>query len=135
MPLIPSKKSRIEEDPWEQETIHITIVKDNGQEIHRDVEAFVYGSLAVHEGICIAYGDQQVITHVPTGTVVINVKTERDAKRIGEVLWTSACLAFREQTTEAVKAKLPEWVVRWLKLCRQLGQYRDPSSFRKNAKR
>lgn len=135
---MPVSKSRlrelgVEEDgsPWRTQEVEVVTVVDGGRERNCRVTARVYGSLAVHPGACKFYDGQWVITHLPTGMVVANVAAERDALRLGEALWSAACLALQRGSAIEVRAALPGWVIGWLAMCRTLGQYLDPSPFRK----
>lgn len=110
MPKVGETKAAV---VWESKTITLLKGKSFDSLKPTKTKVVVHGALAVHP--CIMDRKLWSLSHVPTGLRMISVKTEADAKRVGEFLWRKACLALREKDKDAVKAKLPAWVEPWLK--------------------
>lgn len=76
------------------------------------VEGKIYGSV----GVC-QDGDWWKVVHTTTRRVIVVVRTEEDALRIGQTLWSKACLALRLAIREEVLERMPLWVKPWIKQC------------------
>lgn len=61
--------------------------------------------------------------------LVCRVAAEDDARKIGEVLWSHACLALRYKTAPEIMDKLPPWVVNWVRACREAEAHIDPRGY------
>lgn len=69
-----------------------------------------------------------ILTHVHTGLIIVPVKSEAAAMKIGEYLRLNCVRPFREKTKPEVLALMPTWVNPWLKACQEAGDYLEPSS-------
>lgn len=88
------------------------------------------GALAVHRSLDTEEPLKSLwgLSHRPTGVSIVLVRSEQDAKQIGEVLWNRCRLALQEPTKGKVRMKLPLWVHPWLKKCQLERRFVEPPS-------
>lgn len=98
---------------WTDKTVTLLVGKTKKELKPKKYPCQVHGGFAVRS--CVMEPDLWSLSHIKSGMRILSVKTEGEAKRIGEYLWRQFCLAFREGAKEGVEAKLPPWVVPWLR--------------------
>jgi len=102
----------------------ITVQTDEGA---KRVDARVYGGLAVHPCTSRGQPGKWSLTHLKSGLAVVpTLASDLDAIKIGSLLWSRHCLAFREADPLQVKAKLPQEAVDWIKRCREAQRCLEP---------
>lgn len=119
MPMITGKPrqppSYQRSSDWRPATITVVWVNDGGYSRPRKFSGQVYGGVAVHPSE--RHDKPWAVTHVNSGLRLCQLSSEQTCYRIAEHLWDHCCLALRLKEGEAVRAKLPPWVIPWLKAC------------------
>lgn len=104
---------------WETKEIRVAADKEI------TVSARCLGPLAFHKAVETRF--KYSVTHIPTGLKVTVTDRQRDARSVVTYLCEHHLDLFSIPTDQEICAKIPGWLVRWLRAVR--GGWVDPSEF------
>lgn len=123
MPLLRSQRPPSPKPLWVKRVIEFSL--DTGEPIR--VPAWCYGTLAVHT--CADRDHPKpgwwVVTVTTVGKVTGMAKSEADARKIAERLWSLHSAAYRLRETKDMAAAIPGSTKDWIRACREAGKYVD----------
>jgi hypothetical protein len=67
------------------------------------------------------------VNHTATGWRVVSFRDIDSARRAAEMLEGRCAETFRANTPDEVRENAPDWLVKWVLVCEELGVYLDPS--------
>lgn len=113
----------------------VTAEMESGTKVSLKVPVILKGPLAIHPSIRFD-GDKPYqsakwsVTVMTVNRSLADVDKQEDALRIANELVPDYDRAFSKPTIPEVKALLPGWVQHWMKECRRLSAYVDPTRYR-----
>ncbi len=106
---------------WVEAKRKVTVKRENETETTERMDVLLLGPLIIH----VNKGKFQLV-HEPSGMAVVAVTDREDAKRIGEIFRVKCLTAMRERSKEAMLAKIPLDVGRWMLDCNKQGKLVEP---------
>jgi hypothetical protein len=129
MVALPSSKPAAPVSKWKEEegTLLISWIENGVETKPKEIKVKCkrYGNVAIYPSV----DNPQLWTAATYNTgigIARTLKTEDDARRIGEVMWERCKKALCEPTRARIQAMLPVWVGDWLKRCKQIGRFLEP---------
>jgi hypothetical protein len=101
---------------------------DENEPFTETVDAKCHGTFGVIKTLRLEQNHYELI-FVPDSAILIKADKEKDAMRFGDVLWNYYGSIFRTDKWDEVKARIPQWVIRWGKACNATKMFLDPAPY------